>query len=343
MQYLRHFPAALRPALDAIVLKAQVDCHPGSLGGSWARQCGLRFVVQTYFGCAAVACDAVRDGKLPYPSLNSCLEHFQRELVSSVYDQLVPLSQQSGTDYEQFKSQAAENIRTASEWRSLQEQRINLAHSATERIGDTLAQDAGQDGVEKYLAESVEALERSRALDRTLSEVRRRFPLTNTAVKPLSGRPAADQVTPTRLPEAVPDVAPTTIEEHQTKNQADPQRRDSPGASSNAAPAFLTSALSAPQAQSRSTAAEPATEASAPIPQSASSPANGKQVGLDEPSQDDPMYSVQRAAELLGVSVDTIYRMQKRGDIRSVRIGRLRRIAKSEIGRLCDTGEYPKQ
>jgi excisionase family DNA binding protein len=55
------------------------------------------------------------------------------------------------------------------------------------------------------------------------------------------------------------------------------------------------------------------------------------------------LISVQKAARRLGVSDDTVQRMQDDGRLARRSVGRLRRVISSEIDRLIESGDYPKR
>lgn len=66
---------------------------------------------------------------------------------------------------------------------------------------------------------------------------------------------------------------------------------------------------------------------------------------LSPPASDDHRvpFSIQEAAERLGVSDSTIRRLQKRGKLTFIQIGtKLKRIPQADIDRLLATGQYPR-
>lgn len=62
----------------------------------------------------------------------------------------------------------------------------------------------------------------------------------------------------------------------------------------------------------------------------------GAELSADESTTEPMLVRIDRAAELLGLSQATVYRLIAAGDLRSVRFGRAHRVPSTELTRLID-------
>jgi hypothetical protein len=134
--YLDHVPEQIRPALEAIVLEAQIkDPLNGSFSG-WrsAREAAWCFVARAFYGCAAELCQCVERGELPYLNLRATLEWLRDAIARDAFDR-ARLSEwaryQVGHDREAltldaFTRDARERIEQTPRWRIVALKQIEL-------------------------------------------------------------------------------------------------------------------------------------------------------------------------------------------------------------------------
>src|SRR5262249_15725020 len=137
MHYLQEFPTNIQPALQAIVIKAEMEHQlTGHGGANTARTAALQYVTHTYCAIAAELCNAVEAGQMAYLDLRPSLERLRDALIRDAYGraELPHWAQyEPRADYyrdfsrEAFERLVARAVEGAQLWRLVQLKRIELA------------------------------------------------------------------------------------------------------------------------------------------------------------------------------------------------------------------------
>jgi hypothetical protein len=133
MRYLERLGSNLRPALEAIIIDAQLKFPLGGhFGPESAWSAALPYVRSVCCECAAELCRAVEHGQFSYSELTASLEALKAGIIREAYDRAgLPYWNRysARADFDAFEREALNWLEHSDEWRAVQTERIRLART----------------------------------------------------------------------------------------------------------------------------------------------------------------------------------------------------------------------